>query len=95
MRPDRSVIVPEIMTGIFSPRASSELGDGVERGLGVERVENRFHEQKVDAAFEQGRRLLADKRALSSSKVVARKPGLFTSGEIEAVRLVGPIAPAT
>ena len=29
------------------------------------------------------------------SKVTARKPGLLTSGEIEAVRLVGPSAPAT
>jgi len=27
--------------------------------------------------------------------VMARKPGLDTSGEIEAVRLVGPMAPAT
>ena len=26
---------------------------------------------------------------------MARKPGSFTSGEIEAVRLVGPIEPAT
>ena len=31
----------------------------------------------------------------SSSKVMARKLGLKTSGEIDAVRLVGPIAPAT
>jgi len=31
----------------------------------------------------------------SSSKVMARKPASLTSGEIEAVRLVGPIEPAT
>ena len=30
-----------------------------------------------------------------SSKVTARYPGLLTSGEIEAVRLVGPMDPAT
>ena len=31
----------------------------------------------------------------SSSKVIARKAGLLTSGEIDSVRLVGPIEPAT
>ena len=30
-----------------------------------------------------------------SSKLTARYPGLFTSGEIEQVRFVGPMAPAT
>jgi hypothetical protein len=33
--------------------------------------------------------------ATSSSKVTLRKPGSFTSGEIEAVREVGPSTPAT
>jgi hypothetical protein len=33
--------------------------------------------------------------SLSSSKVTFLKPGLFTSGEREAVLLVGPKAPAT
>ena len=31
----------------------------------------------------------------SSSKVIARNAGLLTSGEIDSVRLVGPIEPAT
>jgi len=33
--------------------------------------------------------------ATSASKVILRKPGLLTSGERDAVRFVGPIAPAT
>jgi hypothetical protein len=33
--------------------------------------------------------------ATSSSKLTLRAPGSLTSGEIDAVRLVGPIAPAT
>ena len=33
--------------------------------------------------------------ATTSSKVTARKPGLFTSGESDNVLLSGPIAPAT
>ena len=35
------------------------------------------------------------RRARRSSKLTARKPGSLTSGDIEAVRLVGPSAPAT
>ncbi len=31
----------------------------------------------------------------SASNVIARKAGLFTSGEIDSVVLVGPIEPAT
>ena len=34
-----------------------QFGDGVERGLGVQRVEDGLDQQDVDAAFEQGRRL--------------------------------------
>ena len=30
-----------------------------------------------------------------ASNVLARRPGSFTSGEIERVRFVGPMAPAT
>ncbi len=57
MRPERSVMVPEIITGSFSPRASSQFGDGVERGLGVQRVEDGLDQQDIDAAFEQAARL--------------------------------------
>ena len=71
------------------------LGDGVDRGLGVERVEDRLDQQQVRAAGQQPAHLLAVGVARSWSKVMARKPGLATSGEIDAVRLVGPSAPAT
>jgi hypothetical protein len=33
--------------------------------------------------------------AANSSKLIARNPGFSTSGDSDAVRLVGPIAPAT
>ena len=86
-------MVPEIITGTSTPRAS-HFDDGIDRGLGVERVEDGFDQQKVGAAVEQSAHLLAIGQA-QLSKVMARKPGLATSGEIEAVRLVGPRAPAT
>ena len=37
----------------------ADLGDGVDRGLGVERVEDRLDQQQIDAAVDQAARLLA------------------------------------
>ena len=53
VRPLWSVIVPEIITGTRSPRAAKTLLDREERGLGVERVEDRLDQQQVDAAVDQ------------------------------------------
>ena len=69
--------------------------DGVDRRLGVERVENRLDQQQVGAAVDQACAPARHRRRATASKVTARKPGLLTSGEIDAVRLVGPSAPAT
>ena len=55
---ERSVMVPEIITGTSTPRAAL-LGDGVERGLGVEGVEDGFDQQEVGAAGQQPAHLLA------------------------------------
>ena len=58
-RPDLSVMVPEIITGTSMPRCFRDFGDGVERRLGVERVEDGLDQQQVGAAVEQALDLLA------------------------------------
>ena len=52
-------MVPEIITGTSMPRCFGDFGDGVERGLGVERVEDGFDQQQVGAAVEQAVDLFA------------------------------------
>ena len=46
-------MVPEIITGTQAPCASVDLGDGSDRRLGVERVEDGLDQQEVGTAFEQ------------------------------------------
>jgi hypothetical protein len=53
VRPEASVMVPEIMTGQRRPRSSKSLLDGEDRGLGVEGVEDRLDQQQVGAAVDQ------------------------------------------
>ena len=50
-------MVPEIMTGSATPRAS-RLRDREDRGLGVERVEDGLDQEEIGAAVEQAARLL-------------------------------------
>ena len=59
VRPERSVIVPEIITGTSTPRSSKTSRDGEDRRLGVERVEDRLDQQQVGAAVDQPAHLLA------------------------------------
>ena len=68
--------------------------DGEDRGLGVERVEDRLDDEEVRAALDEPEPA-SRYAASSSSQVTLRAPGSVTSGEIEAVRFVGPIAPRT
>ena len=56
-RPERSVMVPEIMTGRRTRAFLRHLGDGADRGLGVERVEDGLDQQRVDAALDQAAHL--------------------------------------
>ena len=58
VRPLWSTMVTETMTGTRCPEASKYSSMAKERGLGVERVENRFEQQQVGAAFDQAARLL-------------------------------------
>jgi hypothetical protein len=70
------------------------LVDSEDRGFGVQRVEDRLDEQEVNAAVEKAlRRLFVGIAELVKGDF--RKPGFSTPGEIDAVRLVGPSAPAT
>ena len=95
VRPERSVIVPEIITGRRDAAGGEDFLAGENRRLGVERVEDRLDQDDVGAAVDQARAIARHRRFVRSSNVTARKPGLLTSGDIEAVRLVGPSAPAT
>ena len=59
VRPERSVMVPEIMSGRLNAALGERLEAGEDRGLGVERVEDRFDQQEVRAAVDQPADLLA------------------------------------
>ena len=91
MRPLRSVIVTEIMTG-SSGAASSRRDD---RGLRVERVEDRLDEQQSTPPSIEAADLLGVGLAHLIEASRARNAGSLTSGESDSVRLAGPIAPAT
>jgi len=66
--------------------------DRVERGLGVERIENGLDQQQIGAAVPKPVDLLAI--GLAAGRRRSRRGSrVDTSGEIEAVRLVGPSAP--
>jgi hypothetical protein len=62
--------------------------------LDVERVDDRFEQQQIDPPSIRPR-ACSLKASRSWSKVMLRKAGLLTSGEIDRMRLVGPIEPAT
>ena len=53
VRPEASVMVPEIITGSARAGSLEILLDGEQRGLGVERVENGLDQQDVGAAVDQ------------------------------------------
>ena len=59
VRPERSVMVPEIMIGSVTPPSSNSLVACEDRRLGVQRVEDGLDQEEVGAALEQAARLLA------------------------------------
>ncbi len=93
-RPDRSVIVPEIMIGTTVPRfvASSEMAWIAALALSVSKIVSISNTSTDPSSNPRTCSVYAARR---SSNVTARNPGSDTSGEIDAVRFVGPIAPAT
>ena len=58
VRPERSVIVPEIMIGSVDAALGEDLLRRDDRGLGVERVEDRLDEDDLGAAVDQPPHLL-------------------------------------
>ena len=86
-------MVPEIMTGRRC-RFVEELLDGEQRRLGVEGVEDGFDQEDVGPAIDQPARGFGIGLDQFVKADVA-KAGSLTSGDIEAVRLVGPRTPAT
>ena len=58
VRPERSVIVPEIITGRRNAALGEDLLAGEDRRLGVERVEDRLDQNDVGAAVDQADDLL-------------------------------------
>ena len=59
VRPERSVIVPEIMTGRRIALLGEDLFRCEDRRLGVQRVEDRLDQDDVGAAVDQAAQLLA------------------------------------
>ena len=89
------MIVTEIISGSRDALLLEHVLDRDDAGLGVQRVEDRLEQQQVDAAVDQAAHLLLDTRRAARRTSMPRNAGLLTSGEIDSVRLVGPIEPAT
>ena len=58
VRPEASVIVTDIITGQADARLVEQDLEGEKRGLGVQRVEDRLDEERVDSGRREGARLL-------------------------------------
>ena len=58
VRPDRSVIVPEIITGRRMPFSSNTLLGREDRRLGVQRIEDRLDQDDIGAAIDEAAHLL-------------------------------------
>ena len=58
VRPERSVIVPEIIIGRRTALRGEDLLAGEDRRLGVQRVEDRLDQDQVGAAVDQPADLL-------------------------------------
>ena len=83
------------ITGRRVPELLEERLDAEDRGLAVERVEDRLDQQDVRAAGDEAARRGRVGRRRAASQVTLRAPESLTSGEIEAVLFVGPSDPAT
>ena len=87
-------MVPEMITGQRRSRSSKSVSTAKIAALAL-RVSKIV--SMISRSAPPSTRPLAASRyaATSSSYVTLRAPGSFTSGEIDAVRDVGPSAPAT
>src|ERR687898_268181 len=94
VRPLASVMVPEIMIGTsrFSSSRYSLIAKIAAFAFRVSKIVSTSSRSTPPSTSPRAASLYA---SLRSSKVTFLKLGLFTSGDREAVRLVGPMAPAT
>ena len=95
VRPEASVIVPEMMSGNSHAELIEHGLHGEDRRLGVQRVEDGLDQQQVHAAAAPARAPPRSRSPPAHRSVTARNAGSFTSGDSEHMRLVGPSAPAT
>ena len=91
LRPLLSTAVNESQSGTSG--ATVERGD--DRGLRVQRVEDRLDQEQVDAAVARERATCSSYVSRTWSKVTARYAASSTRGESESVTLSGPTEPAT
>src|SRR5438093_202948 len=94
VRPEASVIVPETMIGKRRPLRSKYDSSANKAALPFS-VSKIVSTRKRSAPPSARLSIASEYEATSSSKRTLRAPGSLTSGEIDAVRLVGPSAPAT
>ncbi len=88
------MIVPETTTGHRRPCSSKSVSTAKIAAFAL-RV-SKIVSMTIRSAPPSTRpRAAVPYAATSSSKLMLRAPGSLTSGEIEAVRVVGPSAPAT
>ena len=94
VRPDASVIVPEIMSGSRTPALSkySSIAKSAALALSVSKIVSSMMRSTPPSTSAATALAYA---AFTWSKVTARNPGSFTSGESESVRFIGPRTPAT
>ncbi len=94
VRPDASVMVPEIMIGSFTPASSkcSSIAKSAALAFNVSKIVSTRIKSTPPSTSAFTATLYA---SFTWSKLTARKPGSFTSGESESVRFIGPRTPAT
>ena len=89
VRPDASVIVPETMIGSRAPRRSNVcwIAKSAALAFSVSKTVSTSNRSAPPSINPSAASAYAE---TSSSYVTLRAPGSFTSGEIDAVRFVGP-----
>ena len=94
VRPEASVIVPEIMSGSFAPVSSkySSIAKSAALALSVSKIVSTRIRSTPPSTSAFTATLYA---SFTWSKVTARKPGRSRPGESESVRFIGPSTPAT
>jgi hypothetical protein len=94
VRPEASVIVPEIITGQRRPCSSKSVSSAKIAALALS-VSKMVSISSTSEPPSTSPLAWVRYASTSSSNVTLRAPGSLTSGEMDAVLLVGPSAPTT